>query len=93
MPRQAVGDEGGDALVAQHPRGKVADDRGAAEAVMRHDDHVARLRLLQGAEQRQDVGGIGEGGQRRTGEGCNRGIERLDAPVQRAAPIHGVHQV
>jgi hypothetical protein len=80
-------------LVVHHAGDDVADQRGGGEGVAADDDGVAGLGLVQGAEHGQRIGGIGIGGNRRGGEGGAIRIERLDAPVQHAAPLHGVHDV
>jgi hypothetical protein len=93
VARQSIRDERRDALVLHHAGDDIADHRGAGVAVVGKHDHVAGFRLGQRAEQRHDIRGIGESGQRRPDKARVRRVQRLDAVIQRAAAVHRVRQV
>ncbi len=93
VARHAVDDDGRHALVLRHHGDVVADHGRLREAIRRHHDDIAGLGQHERRQDRQIVVGAGLAGERRAHELRAFGVHRLDAMIQRRAPLQGIDDV
>ena len=77
----------------RHADHQIAGDRGLGEAVGGGDEDVAGPGDGEGPEQSEIVGRAVVAGDRNADHRPRRGRERLDAIIERAAPVHGVDDI